>query len=119
MSPSTPSALLEPGAPRARVLVVDDDEVKRYTTVRTLERAGYDVREAKTGAEGLLIARELPDLIVLDVKLPDLDGFEVCRRLKAEPHTHDIPVVHLSAELVQPQDRVRGIEGGADGYLVT
>ncbi len=99
------------------ILVVDDDEVKRYTVVRILRKAGFAVQEARTGAEALAPRAERPDLIVLDVNLPDIDGFEVCRRIKADLATAAVPVLHLSTAFVQSEDRAHGLESGADGYL--
>lgn len=101
-----------------RVLVVDDDEAGRYATARLLRRAGIEVVEASTGEEGLRRAREeKPDLVLLDVNLPDLSGFEVCRRLRQTPETAHLLVVHLSASFVEDAHHVLGLEGGADGYL--
>src|SRR5262249_30529527 len=78
---------------------------------------GFDVMEAATGLEALRMAREKPDMVVLDVNLPDINGFEVCRRIKAHPATNAIPVLHLSASFVSSEDKVSGLEGGADAYL--
>src|SRR5215218_3153637 len=100
------------------ILHVDDTPATRYTIGRTLGREGFKVREAATGSEGLRLAREGPDLVILDVKLPDIGGFEVCRRIKADPTTATIPVLHLSATYVTDEAQVTGLEGGADGYLV-
>lgn len=100
-----------------QILVVDDDEVKRYTVVRILKLAGFEVTEASTGEETLRRAAEQPALIVLDVKLPDIDGYEVCRRLKANPLTAPIPVLHLSGTFVNAHNQVQGLESGADAYL--
>lgn len=99
------------------VLNVDDYAAGRYATTRLLRQAGFDVREAQTGTEALRLATEKPGLIVLDINLPDLDGFEVCRRLKADPQTADIPVLQMSASYLGTENRVRGLEGGADAYL--
>jgi PAS domain S-box-containing protein len=99
------------------ILVVDDFADGRFLTTEFLRHAGFEVRGAATGMEALALAADRPDLIVLDVNLPDLDGFEVCRRLKATPTTASIPVLHLSAAHRTVDDRVRGLEGGADGYL--
>src|ERR1700721_3297541 len=99
-----------------RILTVDDNEALRYSLVRSLRDAGYQVVEAKTGAEAIARAAELPDLITLDVNLPDMDGFQVCRRIKANPATTHIPILHLSSTFVDPQSRVQGLEGGADAY---
>ncbi|MBW3628296.1 MAG: response regulator, partial [Gemmatimonadetes bacterium] len=105
------------GSDRIVVLNVDDYEAGRYATTRVLRQAGYDVVEATTGTEALLKAEEHPDIIVLDVNLPDVDGFEVCRRLKEAPATASIPVLYLSAAYRGPEHRVQGLEMGADGYL--
>src|SRR5581483_7733325 len=99
------------------ILIVDDDEAKRYSVAKILQKGGYRIVEAGTGAEAVRLAADLPDLIVLDVKLPDVSGFEVCRRIKADPLTASIPVLHLSNTFVDLEDRVQGLEGGADGYL--
>jgi PAS domain S-box-containing protein len=102
---------------RVVILNVDDYEAGRYATSRVLRQAGYDVIEAATGAEALEKASTHPDLVVLDVNLPDLDGFEVCRRLKEAPATSAIPVLYLSAAYRGPEHRVQGLDIGADGYL--
>ena len=99
------------------VLVVDDSEPIREVTSGMLRDAGYDVLEAGTGAEGLRLARARPDLVVLDVHLPDVDGFEVCRRLKADGETASIPILYLSGTYRGVEDKVRGLDTGADGYL--
>ena len=101
----------------ARVLVVDDSPENRYVVKRALTRAGMTVSEASTGAEGEVLAATLPDLIVLDVNLPDMTGFELCHRLKTAPLTSHVPVIHLSQSQVDDNSRVRGLEGGADAYL--
>jgi signal transduction histidine kinase len=99
------------------VLVVDDNDAVRYAVVRFLREGGYNVLEARTGHEALVLAAQDPDLITLDINLPDMNGFEVCRRLKADPATAQIPVLHISASFAKTEDRVRGLEGGADAYL--
>lgn len=98
------------------ILAVDDNDALRYSLSRTLQGAGYKVIEARNGAEALDLADQSPDLITLDVRLPDVDGFEVCRRLKANPRTAHIPVLHISATFTDAEYRVRGLET-ADGYL--
>jgi PAS domain S-box-containing protein len=103
--------------PTAAILYVDDDEANRRAFRWILHKAGFDLREATTGADALRLAAQKPDLIILDVNLPDLDGFEVCRRLKAQPATAAIPVLHLSGVFVSADDRSTALEGGADGYL--
>ena len=99
------------------ILVVDDRPDARYALVRTLTGAGYDVRETATGRDALRLARMFPDLIVLDIALQDIDGFEVCRRLKTDAVTSAIPVVHKTAVFADAEHRRRGLEAGADEYL--
>ena len=89
--------------------------VRSYTWI--LEQAGFQVRGAATGTEALRLAADLPDLVILDISLPDIDGFEVCRRIKKHPATSAIPILHLSARYVSSADRTHGLEGGADSYL--
>lgn len=102
---------------RLRVLVVDDNDSLRYAVCRSLREAGYEVLEAQNGAQALTLASEKPDLITLDVNLPDISGLDICRRVKANPETEHIPVLQLSATFVDSESRVRGLEGGADAYL--
>jgi serine phosphatase RsbU (regulator of sigma subunit)/DNA-binding response OmpR family regulator len=99
------------------LLVVDDDEAKRYVTATWLRRAGHDVAEAATGQEALSRAAAA-EVILLDVHLPDMSGFEVCRLIKSDPQTAAIPVIQVSATAVQVTDRARGLTQGADAYLV-
>jgi signal transduction histidine kinase len=100
-----------------KILTVDDNEATRYTVVRSLREAGYSVVEATTGREALARVAEVPDLITLDVNLPDLHGFEVCKQIKSDPKTAHIPVLHLSCTSIDPESRVHGLECGADAYL--
>ncbi|MFL5580042.1 MAG: ATP-binding protein [Gemmatimonadaceae bacterium] len=103
----------------SRVLLVDDTPENRYAVGRILSSAGFDVLEAATGGDALATAAaEHPDLVILDVNLPDMDGFEVLRRLKAAPETRPIPVLQLSASHTSSPARVQGLESGAEGYLV-
>lgn len=99
------------------ILNIDDDESARHVTARILHDAGFAVREAGTGGEGLLEAKEKPDLILLDVNLPDMDGLEVCRLLKTDPQTRWIPVLQVSAVPVSSKDQAASLERGADAYL--
>lgn len=100
--------------PRTSVLVVDDDPTVREVVVSYLRADGYDVKEAADGEAALsMIRHERPDLVVLDVMLPGLDGLEVCRRIRTST---DLPVILLTA-LGSVQDRVAGLELGADDYL--
>jgi signal transduction histidine kinase len=100
-----------------KILTVDDNEALRYSLVRSLRDAGYQVIEARTGAEAIALAANLPDLITLDVNLPDINGFQVCRQLKSNPVTTHIPILHVSSTFVGPEARVQGLAGGADAYL--
>ncbi len=99
-----------------RILVVDDDPAALYATSRVLRSARYEVTEASTGGAAIAAAQHA-DLVVLDVNLPDMDGFEVCRRLRARPETAQLPVLHLSATFTNSADFALGFEAGADGYL--
>jgi PAS domain S-box-containing protein len=99
------------------ILVVDDNEAHRYAVVRSLTAAGFRTLQAAAGAEALQLAQRQPDLVLLDINLPDMDGFEVCRRLKSNPSTAHIGVVHMSATATSPAESVQGLEGGADAYL--
>ena len=100
------------------ILVVDDRPNARYTMVRTLTAAGFDVRETATGRDALRLARMQPNAIVLDIALADMDGFEVCRRLKTDSVTRGIPVIHKTAVFHDNEHRQRGLAAGADDYLV-
>ncbi|MCL7459682.1 SpoIIE family protein phosphatase [Micromonospora echinofusca] len=100
----------------ATVLVVDDSPTKRYLLVSWLSRAGFAVLEAESGGEALARVGVDPiDLVVLDVRLPDLNGFEVCERIKAAHPA--MPVIHVSAHAVDVADRAQGLTRGADAYL--
>src|ERR1700761_5560612 len=99
------------------LLVVDDDEAKRYLIVTWLRRAGYTVAEADTGREALSKV-EAAEVVLLDVNLPDMSGFEVCRLIKENPRTAAIPVIQVSATAVEVADRAHGLTQGADAYLV-
>jgi two-component system, cell cycle response regulator len=101
----------------ARVLVVDDVPANVKLLEARLSAEYFDVVTAMSGQEALTICERAEcDLVLLDVMMPDMDGFEVCRRLKTNPATHHIPVVMVTA-LDQPSDRVRGLEAGADDFL--
>jgi two-component system cell cycle response regulator len=101
----------------ARILVVDDVPANVKLLEARLSAEYFDVITATNGKDALaLCARAECDLVLLDVMMPDMDGFEVCRRLKTNPATHHIPVVMVTA-LDQPSDRVRGLEAGADDFL--
>ncbi|MFE3372183.1 SpoIIE family protein phosphatase [Streptomyces sp. NPDC059173] len=103
------------------VLVIDDDETNRYILTSWLTRAGHTVLGAADGTAGLhLLATAgdtLPEVAVIDVQLPDMSGFEVCERIKADPRTAYLPVVHVSAVAVNTEDHTEGLSRGADAYL--
>ncbi len=102
---------------RGVVLVIDDNQAGRYTLARTLQQAGFSVIEGSSGQDALhLVARD-PDVLVLDLQLPDVSGFEVCRRIKADPMTARVPILHISAEFIAPEDGGRALDSGADAYL--
>ena len=101
----------------ARILIVDDDPLVRDTMRDYVEHLGYGVRDAASAEEALsTIAQELPDLILLDVRMPGITGIELCRQLKADQVTHLIPVVLLTAER-ELDSRVAGLAAGADDYF--
>jgi DNA-binding response OmpR family regulator len=101
-----------------RVLVVDDDRDINDVVQEGLRAAGYEVVGALTGEEALAeVARRCPDLVLLDQMLPDIDGAEVCRRLRAGPQTRRVPIMFLSAR-AGSDARVRGLALGADDYVV-
>ncbi len=103
------------------ILVVDDDSTGRYVLSSWLKRAGHRVVEAADGASGLAAAapdaQPRPEVAIIDVGLPDMSGFEVCERIKADPATTGIPVVHISATAIAVNDRTQGLYRGADAYL--
>ena len=100
------------------ILNVDDYDTNRYVRSRLLRRAGFRVVEAANGIEALRAAEtELPDLVILDVQLPDIDGFEVCRRLRANSTTASVLVLHVSATVTDSPAMAAGLDNGADGYL--
>lgn len=109
---------LSPDENRPVILVVDDNEAGRYATVKLLQTAGFRVIEAATGNGALQMALKLPDLILLDVGLPDKNGFEVCNALKSSENTSSIPIVYLSATYIDAHSKATGLTIGADGYLV-
>lgn len=100
-----------------RILIIDDDPAISDLVSINLEMAGYDVQQAVDGIKGQALAVQLqPDLIMLDLMLPKVDGFKVCQRLRRDERTADIPVLMLTA-LGQIQDKIQGFDSGADDYL--
>lgn len=102
---------------QVRVLLAEDNEDNFDLVKLLLQRAGYEVLAARDGKEALEVARrEKPDLILMDLSLPEIDGWTVARRLKASAETKDIPIFALTAHTL-PGDRKRAIEAGCDGYF--
>ncbi|HWP86177.1 MAG TPA: response regulator, partial [Terriglobia bacterium] len=101
----------------ARILVVDDDPSNVFLMEEMLQSQGYEVLTATNGVEALArMAEQPPDVVLLDVMMPKMDGLEACRRIKANPETQLTPVVLVTA-LSAAEDRLRGIEAGADDFL--
>ena len=103
---------------KTTILVVNNHEASRHATAAILRAGGHTVVEAATGSEALEIARLVPGLVVLEIDLPDIDGYEVCRRLKKDPVTSSILVVFLTGTHLTLQEKPSGLEGGADGYFL-
>ncbi|MFJ4716551.1 SpoIIE family protein phosphatase [Streptomyces sp. NPDC088785] len=104
----------------ALVLVVDDNAITRYVLGTTLRRAGHEVLEAEDGTQALDLLQHgprVPDAAIIDIQLPDMTGFEVCERVKADARTAGVPVLHISATAVSVTDRTQGLNRGADAYL--
>jgi DNA-binding response OmpR family regulator len=103
---------------KAKILNVDDTPSMRYGRSRVLRDAGHIVIEADRGEDALRLVRdEMPQLVLLDVNLPDMSGIDVCRRIKSDPVTSGIPVVQISATFVTEDDQDKGLGGGADIYV--
>lgn len=101
----------------AVILIIDDREENRYIFSRILKNAGYAVAEATSGREALEKVLKNPALVILDVRLPDMIGYEVCRRIKANSQTANIPVLQISASFTSSESRVQALDSGADAYL--
>lgn len=103
---------------KAKILVADDDPDTLDVSATLLEMDGYDVVRASSGKEGLrLVRQELPDLALLDVLMPDIDGIEVCRQIKSDPALAGVLVIHVSGMRTRAEDQAGGLDAGADGYL--
>jgi DNA-binding response OmpR family regulator len=101
----------------AHILAVDDDEPVLRSVRRVLENAGFTVSTASSGKEALnLIAHGQPDLVVLDMIMPGIDGLEVCRRIRADPYTAKLPILFLTAKS-RPADVAQGLDAGGDDFL--
>ena len=100
----------------AKLLIVEDNELNRDMLSRRLKRRGYDIAIATDGQQGIDMATsESPDLILMDLSLPEVDGWEATKRLKANPTTQPIPVIALTAHAMDG-DRAKAIEAGCDDY---
>ena len=104
--------------PAPTVLFCEDDIGKRYVIARQLRSAGFHVLEAATGLEALALLTPDIDVAILDIKLPDMDGRDLCRHIKGQRETSSVLVLELSATLATAEDRARGLDLGADAYLV-
>jgi DNA-binding response OmpR family regulator len=102
----------------ARILIIDDEPLILRSIRRVLEREGFEVSEASGGHQGLeLVTQESPDLVVLDIVMPEMSGQEVCRRLRADPFTARLPIIFLTAQ-GRSEQIAQGLDAGADDYLV-
>ncbi len=103
----------------AHILVVDDEPEIVKMVAKIMEARGHRVSTARDGQEALdAVAKERPELLILDLNLPKITGFDVCKKLKGDPETKHIPVVMLTAAYVTVEDAARGIGDGADEYVV-
>src|ERR1700722_6741538 len=111
--------MIEVNPSESLILNVDDYVPGRYARTKLLKQAGYPVIEAGSGGETMeMVQQNRPALILLDVNLPDMTGFEVCKRLRGNPQTAATTILHISASSILTQHQVSGLESGADGYLV-
>jgi len=119
VGPTADASVVAEARPQHRILVVDDSITTRTLEKNILEAAGYEVKLANDGLEAvnLVLSSDLPDLIITDIAMPRLDGFELTKRLKTEENTKRVPVI-LVTSLDSPEDKARGIEVGADAYIV-
>ncbi|TPW20883.1 MAG: response regulator with CheY-like receiver domain and winged-helix DNA-binding domain [Elusimicrobia bacterium] len=102
---------------RYRVLVIDDEEDFHDILTQTLTRKGFTLLHAFDGPSGLAaVAREVPDAVLLDLSMPGMDGFEVCRKIRSDPATAGVPVVMLTVRGVE-RDVIAGLDEGADAYM--
>lgn len=101
-----------------KIMIVEDEEGTRETWQEFFQGSGYDVFGAGDGQQALdMIRMNRPDIVLLDLRLPGMDGYQVCQRLKGDPLTSDIPIIMVTAFLTGASDTVRGLEYGADDYL--
>ncbi|HET9789975.1 MAG TPA: response regulator [Candidatus Angelobacter sp.] len=100
----------------SKILLVDDNEQNRYVMSRTLRSPQLEIEECSTGVAALERVRSLPDLVILDIRLPDIPGYEVCRRIKQDPATAHIAVLQVSA-FIGEQGKAAALAAGADALL--
>lgn len=102
----------------ALILVIDDDDLVSRTLQRALKMYDYQVMTANSGIEGLQLARRhRPDLFILDIMMPGVDGYQVCRQIRGDPLLQDVPVLFLTAK-AKDEDKIEGFRAGGDDYLV-
>jgi CheY-like chemotaxis protein len=104
----------ESASVRPRVLIVDDNHAHSYALARILSKAGFEVRQAYGGRSALRIATPSLAIILLDVHMPDMNGFEVCKRLKSKPMMKHIPVVFVSSTMDEAEGRIQAKAAGAE-----
>jgi len=104
-------------ARRLEIVAVDDDDAGRYVLTRTLRASGFDVLEASGGKQALELVTPSTDLVLLDINMPDLDGFEVCRRLKADPARRHVPVIFVTATAVDSESEREAHAAGCDVFV--
>jgi len=108
---------MAPSAHPIKTVIIDDNPATLYSTGRILESASYQVVRCSRGDEGLAAIDESTDVAILDINLPDIDGIEICRRLRSHITTRQMGIIHLTASKVGDSDRVQGLDAGADAYL--
>src|SRR5215469_3404420 len=106
-----------PDTVTAHVAVIDDNPATLYSTSRVLRSANFKVSEGINGEQALELAFKGIDILLLDVNLPDIHGFDVCKRLRSNPRTARLPIIHVSATFVKEVDKAQGLDSGGDGYL--
>ena len=100
-----------------KIVVIDDNPATLYSTTRILQTGSFQVSSFGTGFDGLGAIDSSVDAVVVDINLPDIDGIEIVRRLRAGPETSGLPIIHLTATKVEDEDRVEGLDAGSDAYL--
>src|SRR5687768_8818936 len=102
---------------KGKILIIEDNDQNRYLATYLLKHHGYEVAAATSGKEAIeLLATTTADLILLDIQLPDMDGYEIAGMVKQNPRTAHIPIVAVSS-FAMPGDRVRALDAGCDGYI--